>query len=214
MVTGCRSTSTRPARSPPSVGDGRVRLAVETDYPWSGRVRIAIREAPEAEWTLQLRVPAWATAGTIDWGTGNAEDVATGAREVHATRRWRAGDAVDLELAMPARITEPAPQVDAIRGCLALERGPLVYAIETADLPPGIDVEDVRLDPGARPEPVARPDLGTGVIGLSVAATTADGESLDLAAVPYHAWANRSVEAMRVWIPRTDLPGSDPRARG
>ena len=79
---------------------------------------------------------------------------------------------------------------------------------------PGSTVEDVRLDPGARPEPVARPDLGTGVIGLSVAATTADGESLDLAAVPYHAWANRSVEAMRVWIPRADLPGSDPRARG
>ena len=77
-----------------------------------------------------------------------------------------------------------------------------------------MEVEDVRLDAGATPEPVARPDLGPGVIGLSVAATTADGEALDLAAIPYHAWANRSVEAMRVWIPRADLPGSGPRPRG
>ena len=114
---------------------------------------------------------------------------------------------------MPARITEPAAEVDAIRGCVALERGPLVYAIETADLPAGIDVEDVRLDAAARPEPVARPDLGPGVIGLSVPATTADGGRLDLAAIPYHAWANRSVEAMRVWIPRADLAGTDTRPR-
>ncbi len=197
-----------------SVGGARVRLAVETDYPWSGRVRVAVVEAPTDEWTMGLRIPGWATAATIDWGGGMCEDVAPGDRQVHATRRWRAGDAVDLELAMPARITEPAPQVDAIRGCVALERGPLVYAIETADLPPGVEVEDVRLDPRATPEPVARPDLGQDVIGLSVAATTADGEALDLAAIPYHAWANRSVEAMRVWIPRADLPGSGRRPLG
>ena len=87
-------------------------------------------------------------------------------------------------------------------------------AIETADLPAGIDVEDVRLDPGARPEPVARPDLGPGVIGLVVPATAADGRAFQLAAIPYHAWANRAVEAMRVWIPRADLPGSATRSKG
>jgi len=190
-----------------TVGGGRVRLAIETDYPWSGRIRIAVLEAPEDEWTLQLRVPGWATAGTIDWGTAPAEAIAAAAREVHARRRWHPGDSLELDLAMPGRVTEPAPQVDAIRGCFALERGPLVYAIETADLPAGIDVEDVRLDTGARPEPVARPDLGPSVIGLVVPATTADGRAFELAAIPYHAWANRAVEAMRVWIPRADLPG-------
>jgi hypothetical protein len=115
---------------------------------------------------------------------------------------------------MPARTTEPAPQVDAIRGCLALERGPLVYAIETADLPSGIDIEDVRLEPSAHPEPVARPDLGPDVVGLTVPAMTAGGEAFDLAAIPYHAWANRSVDAMRVWIPRADLPGPSARTPG
>ena len=102
---------------------------------------------------------------------------------------------------MPGRVTAPHPRIDAIRGCLALERGPLVYAIETADLPDGIEVEAVTLAADSAPRAVARPDLGPGVVGLSVPAATEAGRGFDLAAVPYHAWGNRAVEAMRVWIP-------------
>ncbi len=53
----------------------------------------------------------------------------------------------------------------------------------------------------------------TGVVGLAVRATTTGGDAFDPAAIPYHAWANRSVEAMRVWIPRADLPDDAPRPR-
>ena len=208
-VRGRRDRAPRSRRRPG-------RLAVETDYPWERPGPVTSSRPPTAQWTLALRVPGLGDGRDRRLGAaGRARTCrppATG--DGPATRPWRAGDAVDLDLAMPARITEPAPRVDAIRGCVALERGPLVYAIETADLPAGVEVEDVRLAPTPRPEPVARPDLGPDVIGLSVAATTADGEALDLAAVPYHAWANRSVEAMRVWIPRADLPGSGRRPRG
>ena len=55
--------------------------------------------------------------------------------------------------------------------------------------------------PDARPETVARVDLGPDAVGLRSAATTDDGRPVTLEAVPYHAWANRRVEAMRVWIP-------------
>ena len=106
---------------------------------------------------------------------------------------------------MPGRVTQPHPRVDAIRGCLALERGPLVYAIETADLPDGIELEDVTLAPDAEPaSPWSGRTSDRASSGCEVPATTEGGRAFDLAAVPYHAWGNRAVEAMRVWIPQTD----------
>ncbi|HXG39318.1 MAG TPA: hypothetical protein VNJ28_00110 [Candidatus Limnocylindrales bacterium] len=57
---------------------------------------------------------------------------------------------------MLVRIVEADPRIDAVRGCLALERGPLVYCVEGADLPPGTELEEVELavrsgDAPARP---------------------------------------------------------------
>ena len=124
------------------------------------------------------------------------------------TRAWQAGDALILELDLPPRATEPDRRVDAVRGCVALERGPLVYCLETADLPSGVAVEDVEIDPAAPIAPVPRPDLAASVIGLTAAGVvrseTAPDSAIDLAAIPYFTWANRTGEAMRVWIPRTD----------
>ena len=71
-----------------------------------------------------------------------------------------------LTLDMPARLTVPDPRIDAIRGSLALERGPLVYCIKSADLPAGVAVEDVAIDATVEPENEARPDLADPVVGL------------------------------------------------
>jgi DUF1680 family protein len=104
-------------------------------------------------------------------------------------------------------VVEPDPRVDAVRGCVAVERGPLVYCLESADLPPGSELEELCWDP--RREPVAgpRPDIGPGVVGITAPvvrrrATGADGAGLTAGAIPYFAWANRGAAAMRVWIPR------------
>ena len=110
------------------------------------------------------------------------------------------------------RVTEPDPRVDAVRGCVAIERGPLVYCLESADLPPGTRLEDLRWDPERAPAAVPRPDIGDDVVGVAVpvlhrppggpgAADAGPGE-LWAGAVPYFAWANRGAGAMRVWVPR------------
>ena len=67
-----------------------------------------------------------------------------GARTIVETRDWRAGDRIVLTLDMPVRVTEPDPRIDAVRGCVAIERGPIVYCVESADLPAGVDLEDDR----------------------------------------------------------------------
>jgi DUF1680 family protein len=158
---------------------------------------------------LSLRVPGWCQSASVSLD-GESTPVPAGDRSVDRERAWRPGDRLVLDLAMPARVTEPDPRVDAIRGTVALERGPIVYCLETADLPPGIELEEVVIDRGVQPEAAARPDLGEGVVGLRlpgyrrIGGNPAADQPIELNAIPYYAWANRDVEAMRAWIPRRD----------
>ena len=198
-------------------GAGPVELTVETSYPWSGTVAVEVGSSTDAEWTLSLRIPAWARAATVD-----GEPVAPG-EYATLTRRWRAGDRVVLEIDVSPRLTAPNPRIDAVRGCVALERGPIVYCVEQHDLPAGADLADVALDPAADPVdggPVAQ--LG-GLPGVSLAGVLRDTDGwrqteyrdlrelpatstapAQLLAVPYFAWANRDGGGMRVWIPTAD----------
>ena len=194
---------------------GPVELAVETDYPWSGSVTVEVVACGDAEWTLSLRVPAWARRASVD------EAAVEPARYAEVTRRWKPGDRVELELDVSPRLTAPNPRIDAVRGCLALERGPVVYCFEAGDLPAGADLADVALQREAEPAdsgPLA--PLG-GVPAVSVAGVVRDldgwahTEYVDvrelppdgaaaparLLAVPYFAWANRGDGGMRVWVP-------------
>ena len=196
---------------------GPVELAVETGYPWSGSVTVEVVACGDAEWTLSLRVPAWARGAVVD-----GQPVAPGYAEL--TRHWRPGDRVVLELDVSPRLTAPNPRIDAVRGCLALERGPVVYCFEAGDLPAGADLADVALQTDTAPaDSGSLAPLG-GVPGVSVAGLVRDldgwrqieyvdvrefprdGASAParLLAVPYFAWANRGDGGMRVWLPRSD----------
>jgi hypothetical protein len=103
---------------------------------------------------------------------------------------WAAGDEVRLELPVQPRWTEPDPHVDAVRGCVAVERGPLVYCLESTDNDG--DLLDVRADPAA-----ALDDDGTArELARSV---VVEGSGLKF--IPYHTWGNRGLATMRVWVP-------------
>jgi DUF1680 family protein len=174
-----------------------VRLSVRTGYPWEGRVEVEVVRAPEHPWTLSLRVPSWCRSAALT-GPGGDGPVAAGPGAAELTRRWEGGDTVVLDLDLPVRVTGPDPRVDAVRGCVAVERGPLVYCVESADLPAGTELEDLRWDPGREPVTAPRPDIGDAVVGITVPLAGAGA----VAAIPYFAWANRGAGAMRVWVPR------------
>jgi DUF1680 family protein len=201
-----------------SVGGGEARLSVETEYPWDGLVRIRIEEPSRMEWTLSLRVPAWADGATLT-ADGTEQVVAAGSY-ASVRRRWASGEVVELRLPMPVRLTAADERVDAVRGCVAVERGPLVYAVEQVDQPVGVVVDDLQLDATAPPQAEFRANLLGGVVvvrlrGRAVEHTIGDspyrsqqdpaaptGEEVQITAVPYFAWANRVVGPMRVWLPR------------
>ena len=209
------------------LGAGDVRLAVATDYPWNGRVAVTVAETPDVPWTLSLRVPGWCRSATVEVGQEGARATGPDERLVGIARTWRAGDTVVLDLAMPGRITEPDPRIDAIRGCVALERGPLVYCLETADLPGGTDLEDLEIDTAVEPQPVLGRETPGADVGLRVqlrrrgSPDSAEGtdDAADPAPIvaeagPYLAWANRAVEAMRVWVPAAATAPAEPSNSG
>ncbi|MGP4050523.1 glycoside hydrolase family 127 protein [Streptomyces sp. 2A115] len=180
-------------------GGGAVR--VETAYPYDGRITVTVAEAPaDEQWWLALRIPGWAGTYALDGRPLTRPDDGW----LRLSRRWSAGDTVVLDLPVEPRITHPDSRVDAVRGCAAIEYGPLVYCLEEPDHPelPGRfdDLELDAADPSLTAEP--RPELlgGTTVV-TARGRHRPDGSPVTLTAVPYHLWANRADGAMRVWIP-------------
>jgi DUF1680 family protein len=192
---------------------GNVALRVETSYPWDGRVAITVMRTPSTAWTLRLRRPAWSGPGTRLAFAGNLVE-----QDGYFVlrREWQAGDRVELELDMAVRLTRADARVEACRSAAAIERGPLVYCLESADNP-NVDVLAVVLDTNGALEAHARPDVLGGVTTIQACGHVPlpaaflyepwdgnpppSGDHVDLTAVPYYAWANRTPGAMRVWIP-------------
>lgn len=135
-------------------GAGRLSLEVNTDYPWSGEIRLTVREAPEGPVDLRLRVPGWSDGASVqvtpaelnrhscEGGNPPGDSLPLGRREPQpagdyaALRRvWAPGDRVILRLPMPPRRLVSDPRVTANVGRVALARGPLIYCVESHDRP-------------------------------------------------------------------------------
>ncbi|WP_114558449.1 glycoside hydrolase family 127 protein [Desertihabitans aurantiacus] len=201
-------------------------LELTTDYPWSGQVRLEVTRSTGRS-TLRLRVPAWAEGATVTVD-GTEAGPATPGGYVELERDWQTGQVVLLDLPLTVRTVTAHPRVDAVRGCVALERGPLVYAFEQADQEPGVELDDITLVPGPDARVEHQPGLLEGVTTLTLRGRPArapeeyrpwpwpvdggapvPGDEVDLVAIPYYAWANREIDAMRVWVP-LGAPGGTP----
>jgi uncharacterized protein len=132
-------------------------------------------------------------------------------------RQWQPGDVLVLDLDVTPRLTYPSRHIDALRGTVAIERGPLVYCFEQADQG-DVDVEDLGLGAAGRAglgEQAAPAELGQAVAvtvaavqlppaaGVAYAGEAADsgGQPVTAVAIPYFQWDNRDGAPMRVWLP-------------
>jgi DUF1680 family protein len=198
-------------------------VTLATRYPLDGVVELTVTAGRAEPWTLALRVPGWCRGAHVTVN-GSSVPATVGERGyLELARAWRPGDAVTFTMPVPVRFTVPHPAVDAVRGTVAVERGPVVYCFESPDQPAGVDLNHVELLTDTDPAPVeefqsdllgeptvvihargiARDDsawAGTGwaTLGEQPAAT---GREVRLTAIPYHLWANRGPSVMRIFIP-------------
>ncbi|HXM54960.1 MAG TPA: beta-L-arabinofuranosidase domain-containing protein [Candidatus Dormibacteraeota bacterium] len=204
-----------------AVGGSAVALTMATEYPWDGDVSIVVEDAAgDAPWELSLRVPDWCAEPRLTVNGAPADARVSDGYAV-VGRTWRAGDVVRWSVPMPARLTEAHPRVDAARGSVAVERGPIVYCFEQTDQPAGVSVLDAELDVSRPLSAAWQADVLDGVVvveaeGSAPPAGVAEPlyaplgtwrqrprTPVRLRAIPYYAWANRGPAAMRVWIPRS-----------
>jgi DUF1680 family protein len=184
----------------------RVSLRVTTRYPVEGEVGVEVLGAPQRGVTVRLRVPHWGSGATLD-RKGTVDQVEPGWVDVAGLE---AGDRLTLRLPVGPRLTWPDPRIDAVRGCVAVERGPVVLCLESTDLPAGTSLDAVTIDASVAP----RSDGEGAVVRLSRLEVPAEpfpyvGEPLgeassatqDVWMGPYHRWAERGAAKMRVFVP-------------
>jgi DUF1680 family protein len=182
-----------------------LEMVQKTDYPWSGRVSIAVNPNAPRKFSVYLRVPNRTTSELYRPSptVSGVKSLAVNGRAVAAkiqngyaviTRKWKAWDRIDLELPMEAQRVKADEAVAADRGLVALRYGPLVYNVEQADQP------DVSQPIGGGPVVAEwRGDLLGGVVALK--GKWADGSPL--LAIPNYARNNRDAArgaASMVWI--------------
>ena len=191
-----------------------VRLKQETDYPWHGAIRIHVNPEKPSVFGLNLRVPEWSRYAilTVNGGVLDAEEL-DNLGYARIEREWREGDRVELLLPMDVERIKAHPSVRQNTGCVALQRGPIVYCLEQVDNP--APLHRIVLPGDAELKAHFDKELLGGVTVIKGAALVADDadwnntlyraepanlKPVEMTAIPYYAWDHRDPGEMRVWI--------------
>jgi len=208
-----------------TIKNSNVIIKQTTEYPWNGRVQIAVVPDNQTEFDIYIRIPGWATNQPVPGNTYSFADNSDSKFSLSLngkpaeykmvkgyaviSKKWKRGDIIVLELPMPVRRITAIDEVKENRNRVALQRGPLVYCFEHPDnndqamniiVPDNITFTSEFI-----------PDLLNGVVVLKaqapVATVSSDGlkintELRQIVAIPYYSWANRGKGEMQVWVPR------------
>ena len=208
-----------------------VELNQSTNYPWTGDVNLEVSPKSKQDFTLKIRVPGWVQNEVVPGNLYSYTDkktleytVKVNGKVVTSTiekgyfsinRTWKKGDKVEVHFDMEARTVKANPAVEADRGKIAVERGPVVYCAEWPDNDFNIFSIILNKKPVFKVE--TKKDL---LYGINTIQTDAQSLSYDtqgklvtkevkLNMIPYYAWAHRGSGDMAVWLP-VDLSATRP----
>ncbi|WP_246041070.1 glycoside hydrolase family 127 protein [Flavivirga rizhaonensis] len=192
-----------------------IRLKQETNYPWEGNIKITIDACKKDTFDILLRIPDWADSSKIMVNGKTANTKAKPGNFAIINRKWQKGDVISLNLPMDIKLLEGNPLIEEVRNQATIKRGPVVYCVESPDLPKDTDILDVYLPIKSELTATYKPDLLGGVTAISgnVKLRKDDKKGMyrelsDLKwknhkaqFVPYFAWSNRGESEMSVWLP-------------
>ena len=193
----------------------KISLAEETNYPWDGNVKIVVKETRNKAFSMFLRIPGWAPTAQININ-GKAENIKiTPGTYAEINRIWKKGDVIELNLPMEANLIEANPLVEENRNQIAIKRGPVVYCLESTDLP-GQSIFNAVVPTSTKFEAKQINIGGAEMMELVGTAKIVEPNSwkntlyrpidkknteTELKLVPYFAWGNRGHSEMSVWLP-------------
>ena len=198
---------------------GNIELEQTTDYPWDGKIRIAIKKG-SGKFAIKLRIPSWLKTSPTNNNLYTYQDktpnysISVNGQALYPenhdyitlNRKWKKGDVIELNFPMNVRRIVANDNAEDDRGKVALERGPIVYCLEGNDQADGKVFNKYILNAS---EITAAYDanLLNGVVVLSGEAKQLeqDGTIKDVTfrAIPYSTWNNRGPQQMEIWVANT-----------
>ena len=185
--------------------DNRINITQETNYPWKGTVSITAKSNHNTDYLLKLRIPGWAHDEVLPGGLYDYVNSVSPKVEVYIDGQKQVvnaingyvtltgekvnGKNIELRLPMEVRMVETTDKVVANQGKVALEYGPLVYAVEQIDNKE--DINEFKLSVSSEFEVQMEDGLLEGVNTI---------KSGGYKAIPYYVWSNRGPGKMRVWL--------------
>lgn len=207
------------------IGKTDVPLTMETNYPWSGRVKMTVQPKSKVKFAMRMRIPGWVQGQAVPGDLYVFEDNSKSSFTLNINgkpatytmekgyavldREWKKGDVVELDLPMDVKRVTARKELKQDEDRVALQRGPLVYCIEGADNDG--QAWNITLPDKATFQTEFQSSLLEGVTTIKFEApaliVSADGQSVKtetktITAIPYYAWCNRGQNAMQVWLPR------------
>ncbi len=200
--------------------DTEVSLIQETNYPWSGDVKITISLTQMKEFTIAIRIPGWAHNKPVPsdlyyYLTPNNLELSIKINDeliefhikngfVRIQRTWKDNDTIELSIPMPIRRVLSNPKVKENIDKVAIERGPIVYCIESIDNEVK-SIFNIKLNDNTLLEEKLHSDLLNGIVIITGSIHNNDKNLEKIHLIPYYAWANRGKSQMTVWIQRDSV---------
>ncbi len=204
------------------VGGKAVSLEQSSNYPWNGDITISVNKNSAGQFTLKVRIPGWVQGEVVPSNLYSYSDgkrlgytIKVNGQKVEGQlqkgyfaidRRWKKGDKVEVHFDMEPRTVKANGKVEADKGRISIERGPIVYCAEWPDN--DFDIPSVFMNREPQFQVVEKPDLLYGITELKtdvqILGYGDDGKlkttDATLTMIPYYAWAHRGSGAMTVWM--------------
>lgn len=214
-----------------TVGGKKVALSQTTEYPWNGDITVSVDQNAAGQFAMKIRIPGWVRNQVVPSNlyqytdgkrlgytvTVNGSVVGAISADGYYTidRRWKKGDKVQIHFDMEPRTVRANNKVEADRGMVSIERGPIVYCAEHPDN--SFDIMGALINQNPQFTLGKGEIAGTPVQTLTTSAQTLnfnkqgklEAQDQTLTLIPYYAWCHRGSGKMRVWLPQ-DLNATNP----
>jgi DUF1680 family protein len=194
-----------------------IEIEQETNYPWFGKVIMKIVKAPKSNQAIFLRIPGWSKGTTVSVNSeGITERIVPGSY-LRITQKWKKGDVIELNIPMPVEVMEANPLVEEVKNQVAVKRGPIVYCLESNQLPANTSVNDVVLNINSTFTTDFIKIGNRNLLSINASSSIVpentwdktlykpisaklEPEELDIKLIPYFAWGNKGKGEMSVWL--------------
>ncbi len=192
--------------------NGKVNFKQETNYPWDGKLNFTFLQANDVNLDLKVRIPGWVQNKAVPGDlysivnpesneievmiNGLAQKLAVNSGYVNIKGNWKDGDQVTVVLPMDVKIIRSNPNVEADKGKIAVQRGPLVYCAEGVDN--GGNALNLSISSLSKWKTEFKPELLNGITTLQT--VTKNKKVTPIKLIPYYAWSHRDLGEMAVWI--------------